>query len=105
MSPFPDRYSFTWQYSDILLGQIENSTKIRSFEGSVSGLLSHHSLCVTTDNNHISKIKVCYDKSLTRVDCDGIKGTGGEEKAMMGTCLRFDCLTIEFLGVYFFILV
>lgn len=38
---------------------------------------------------YIKEIKVCYDKSLTRVDCDGIKGTGGEEKAMMGTCLRW----------------
>ena len=51
---------------------------------------------MTIDNNPLSQIKVCYDKSLTRVDCDGIKGTGEEEKAMMGTCLRFNCLTIDY---------
>lgn len=38
---------------------------------------------------YIKEIKVCYDKSLTRIDCDGIK-SNGEKQTMMGTCLRYN---------------
>ena len=38
------------------------------------------------------QVKVCYNKNLVRVDCDGIKGHGTsrqvEKKKMMGTCTR-----------------
>lgn len=41
---------------------------------------------------YISEIKVCYDKSFNRVDCDGIKSQGMNSTAsesMMGKCLRY----------------
>jgi len=49
---------------------------------------------------YIKEIKLCYDKNLTRVDCDGIKARFGDSEAdgleeseadanMMGTCLRY----------------
>ena len=38
------------------------------------------------------QVKVCYNKNLARVDCDGIKGHGTsrqvEKQKMMGTCTR-----------------
>ena len=38
------------------------------------------------------QVKVCYNKNLGRVDCDGIKGHGTsrqvEKQKMMGTCTR-----------------
>jgi len=38
----------------------------------------------------IKEIKVCYDKTLSRVDCDGIKSSHhGLDSHMMGTCLRY----------------
>ena len=40
----------------------------------------------------INQVKVCYNKNLARVDCDGIKGHGTsrqvEKQKMMGTCTR-----------------
>jgi len=42
---------------------------------------------------YIKEVKVCYNKNLTRVDCDGIKGHGTsrqvEKQQMMGTCTRW----------------
>jgi len=46
---------------------------------------------------YIKEVKVCYDKNLVRVDCDGIKGYGTqygssqavERQNMMGTCARY----------------
>jgi len=42
---------------------------------------------------YIKEVKVCYNKNLVRVDCDGIKGHGTsrqvEKQKMMGTCTRW----------------
>jgi len=42
---------------------------------------------------YIKEVKVCYNKNLARVDCDGIKGFGSTEEVdrqnMMGTCTRW----------------
>jgi len=40
---------------------------------------------------YIKEVKVCYNKNLVRVDCDGIKGYGSSEEGqkMMGTCTRW----------------
>lgn len=47
-----------------------------------------HVDCEKIDGDvYIKEIKVCYDKSLARIDCDGIKANG-ERQTMMGTCLR-----------------
>jgi len=38
----------------------------------------------------ISEIKLCYNKDLTRVHCDGIVGVrGGSSSEMAGKCLRY----------------
>jgi len=39
---------------------------------------------------YITEVKVCYDKNLTRVDCDGIVASKQVESGMLGSCLRYD---------------
>ena len=36
----------------------------------------------------LKEVKFCYDRSLARVDCDGVRSEGAEE-GMVGTCLRW----------------
>merc|ERR1711962_1704534 len=39
---------------------------------------------------YIKEVKVCFNKKLERVDCDGIKSSGSKRRPkMMGTCTRW----------------
>merc|ERR1712156_938782 len=39
---------------------------------------------------YIKEVKVCFNKKLERVDCDGIKSSGSKRRPkMMGTCARW----------------
>jgi len=76
-----------------------SDTQRQSLEGVWKAVLAGagtrpHIDCEKIDGQvYIKEVKVCYNKNLARVDCDGIKGHGTsrqvEKQKMMGTCTRW----------------